>query len=173
MRHPSASNGAAPALSAVYREFIRTFGLVERVMQPYFARFGISGAQWGALRNLHRAEDDGVRSLRVGELSDRLLIRPPSVTGLIDRLERAGLVRRLGWRTDLRVKHVQLTSAGRQLVRRVLAVHESHVAKVLGGLSAADQSELQRLLMLWRGHLERLLADGGPMIHLVKGGSIS
>ena len=27
------------------REMIRVFGLVEKVMQPYFARFGISGAQ--------------------------------------------------------------------------------------------------------------------------------
>ena len=27
-----------------FRELIRTFGAAERVMQPYFARFGISGA---------------------------------------------------------------------------------------------------------------------------------
>jgi DNA-binding MarR family transcriptional regulator len=155
-------NSAAGDVSKTFREFIRAFGLVERVMQPYFARFGISGAQWGVLRNLHRAEDEGLHSLRVGELSDRLLIRPPSVTGLIDRLERAGLVRRLGLRGDLRVKHVRLTPAGRQLVRRVLAVHEQQIARVLGGLSSSDQSALHRILVAWRGHLERLLGDGIP-----------
>lgn len=144
------------------REFIRTFGLVERVMQPYFARYGISGAQWGVLRNLHRAEQEGFRSLRLSELSDRLLIRPASVTGLIDRLERADLVRRHGSPTDLRAKQVQLTRTGRQLLRRILAAHEGQIASVLGGLTPSDQAELHRLLILWRGHLERLLAGESP-----------
>ena len=50
-------------------------------MQPYFARFGITGSQWGILRTLHRAEREGLPSLRVTDLSDRLLVRPPSITG--------------------------------------------------------------------------------------------
>src|SRR5438876_6901850 len=74
------------------REFIRVQGLMERVMQHYFGRFGISGSQWGLMRTLHRAEQDGQAGLRLTDLSDRLLIRPPSVTGAVDRLERAGLV---------------------------------------------------------------------------------
>ena len=78
-----------------FRELIRVFGLAERVMQPYFAQFGISGAQWGVLRNLHRAEQEGLAGLRLTELSERLLVRPASVTGVIDRLEKAGFVRRV------------------------------------------------------------------------------
>src|SRR6516164_4561864 len=102
-----------------FRELIRTFGAAERVMQPYFARFGISGAQWGVLRNLHRTEMEGRPGLRLSELSKRLLVRPPSVTGVVDRLERAGLVVRHGLAGDLRAKQVGLTSAGRQLVERI------------------------------------------------------
>src|SRR5437764_7881244 len=99
-----------------FRELIRTFGLVERVMQPYFAQFGISGSQWGVLRQLHRAELEGQASLRLTELSERLLIRPPSVTGLVDRLERAKLVVRAGSPTDLRAKQIAPTRAARTLV---------------------------------------------------------
>src|SRR3954467_11797191 len=76
------------------RELIRAYGLLERIMDPYFAHFGISGSQWGVLRNLHRAELEGHAGLRLSELGRRLLIRPPSVTGLIDRLVRADLVKR-------------------------------------------------------------------------------
>src|SRR5438270_5216932 len=94
------TSAARPAEGA-FRELIRVIGLVERVMQPYFARFGISGSQWGVLRQLHRAEEDGAPGLRLTDLSERLLIRPPSVTGVVDRLERAGLVVRDGSRTDL------------------------------------------------------------------------
>src|SRR5207247_10326817 len=89
-----------------FRELLRVVGLLERVMQPYFAQFGISGAHWGVLRNLHRAEEEGLPGLRLTDLSDRLLIRPPSVTGVVDRLERAGLVSRGESTIDLRSKVV-------------------------------------------------------------------
>src|SRR5436305_3266338 len=109
-------NGKAQPTENAFRELIRTFGLAERVMQPYFARFGISGSQWGVLRNLQRCEEEGLPGLRLSELSDRLLIRPASVTGLIDRLERAALVERISSTTDLRVTQVRLTDEGRSLV---------------------------------------------------------
>jgi DNA-binding MarR family transcriptional regulator len=141
-----------------FRELIRTYGLVERVMHPYFARFGITGSQWGVLRNLHRAEQEGLPRLRLTELGERLLIRPPSVTGLVDRLERAKLVSRVGSPTDLRAKQVSLTPAGRKLVQRVLTVHQDQVNAMLTGLDPEDRSELHRLLVLWRKNLELLLA---------------
>src|SRR5215468_1312905 len=99
-----------------FRQLIRAFGLLERVMQPYFAQFGISGAQWGVLRNLHRAELEGKAGLRLTDLSRRMLIRPPSVTGIVDRLERAGLLARHAAPDDLRAKQVALTERGRDLV---------------------------------------------------------
>jgi DNA-binding MarR family transcriptional regulator len=152
-------NGTArPPDDNAFRELIRTYGLVERVMHPYFARFGITGSQWGVLRNLHRAEEEGLPRLRLTELGERLLIRPPSVTGLIDRLERAKLVARHGSPTDLRAKQVSLTAAGRRLVQRVLAVHQEQVNAVLSGLNAQERAELQRLLRLWRKNLEAVLA---------------
>ena len=103
-----------------FRQLIRTIGLLERAMQPCFARFGITGGQWGVLRNLHRAEAEGRSDLRLTDLSERLLIRPPSVTGVVDRLERAQLVARTDSATDLRVKQVAL-DAPRPATRRAHA----------------------------------------------------
>jgi DNA-binding MarR family transcriptional regulator len=143
-----------------FRELIRTFGLLEHVMQPYFARFGISGAQWGVLRTLHRAELEGLAGLRLTDLSRRLWVRPPSVTGLVDRLERLGLVRRQASAEDHRAKQVALTAEGRQLLERVLVSHEKQIARVMGGLSAEEQAELGRLLAALSGHLAGL--DNNP-----------
>src|SRR5437763_191108 len=141
-----AKPAAARTSEQALRSLIRLFGLLERVMQPYFARFGISGSQWGVLRNLHRAEEEGRPGLRLTDLSERLLIRPASVTGVVDRLERAGLVLRNSSPTDLRAKQVALTSQGRQIVDRVLAIHGGQIEALLGGLSPAEQAELHRLL---------------------------
>jgi DNA-binding MarR family transcriptional regulator len=146
-----------------FRELVRTFGLLERVMQPHFARFGISGSQWGVLRTLGRAEVDGHTGLRMTDLSDRLLIRPPSVTGVVDRLERAGLVERKGSPTDQRSKLVGLTPAGRQLMERVLAVHEGQITNVMAALKPDEQVSLHRYLSRLGRHLESLL-DQGPRL---------
>jgi DNA-binding MarR family transcriptional regulator len=143
------------------RELVRTFGLLEKVMHPYFARFGISGSQWGVLRNLYRAEEEGLSGLRLIDLGERLLIRPPSVTGVVDRLERAALVLRGGSLTDLRAKLVQLTPVGRRLVERVLADHSAQLEIVLGGLTETERSDLQRLLARLGEHLGTVLERGG------------
>jgi DNA-binding MarR family transcriptional regulator len=142
------------------REFIRVEGLVERVMQHYFARFGISGSQWGLLRVLHRAEEEGQSGLRLTDLSDRLLIRPPSVTGAVDRLERAGLVARDQATIDQRSKLVGLTPKGRELIQRIMAVHGQQIVRVLGGLTKREQAEFHRLLRRLGQHLEGLVARG-------------
>src|ERR1700731_4431170 len=101
-------SAAAQIGEGAWRELLRVFGMFERIMHPYFARFGISGSQWGVLRTLHRAEQTNLTGLRLTDLSERLLIRPPSVTGVVDRLERAGLVERTGSPTDLRAKQIGL-----------------------------------------------------------------
>lgn len=146
-----------------FRGLVRTIGLLERVMQPYFARFGISSSQWAALRALHRAEQEGRGGLRITELSERLLIRPPSVTGVLDRLERDGLVVRDTSAEDLRAKQVRLRPRGRRLVLQILAVHAEQIDRVLGILSPSDQNELSRLLDRLSGHLGSLMdsADAG------------
>jgi DNA-binding MarR family transcriptional regulator len=145
---------------SAFRELIRTLGLLERVQHTYFAQFGLSGSQWGVLRNLQRAEQEGLPGLRLTDLSDRLLIRPPSATGVVDRLERAGLVVRVGSATDLRAKQVALTDKGRKLVERVLDVHGKQIDSVLGAFGDAELTEFHRHLSRFRQHLEGLLARG-------------
>jgi DNA-binding MarR family transcriptional regulator len=142
-----------------FRQLIRNFGLIERIMQPYFARFGISGAQWGFLRNLHRAEVEGHPGLRLTDLSRRMLIRPPSVTGIADRLEKHGLIVRRASETDGRSKQVALTEKGRQLVETVLVGHPTQIARLMSALSSEEQEQLDRLLVRMGEHLA-VLAEG-------------
>jgi DNA-binding MarR family transcriptional regulator len=162
-RGPAGAAGAAarapteaPA-EAAFRSLIRTFGLLERVMLPHFARLGVSASQWGVLRTLYRAEANGTGGLRLTDLSERLLVRPPSVTGVVARLERDGLVTRDPSPTDQRAKTVSLTPAGRQLMRRVLDAHGQQVSMVMGGLGTDGCRQLQELLERLEGHLGGVL----------------
>src|SRR5687768_6498429 len=121
MQTPAMIQGdPAPAAAATtgtaepaFHALISTFGLLKRVMEPYFAHFGLSGAQWGVLRTLRRMEAGGQPEPRLTDLGNHLLVRPPSMTGAVDRLQRLGLVRRSASPTDQRAKHVSLTPTGR------------------------------------------------------------
>lgn len=141
-----------------YLALLRVMGLIDRVMQPYFGGFGISRSQWACLRVLHRAEREGLPGMRPADLGRRLLIRPPSVTGLIERLRRLGYVVSSSSSSDLRGKEIRLGDSGRALVERILQGHSRQIAAVLGGLDTAQQLRLCHLLQRLGERLELMVA---------------
>jgi DNA-binding MarR family transcriptional regulator len=154
------------------RTFIRTYGLFRRVMDPYFAQFGLSNSQWAVLRVLHRAESEGVDTLRLTDLSSRLLVRPPSVTGVVDRLVRMGLIKSSKSPEDHRAKEVSLTQAGRKMANTVLEKIPQQIESILGGLNADEQQHLQHLLAALASRLEalagKLESDAGNQTHTAR-----
>ena len=157
---PSLTYELPPAAEVTFRALVRTLGLLKRVMEPYFAQFGLSGAQWSVLRTLSREEEAGRRSLRLTDLGNRLIVRPPSVSGVVDRLHRMGLVRRVASTYDQRAKQVSLTAAGRKLVAKVLREHPRQIGSVMRELDRAEQQQLELLLTKLSGHLEALVGRG-------------
>lgn len=151
-----------------FRVLLKTIGMVRRIMEPYFSQFGVSASQWGVLRVLWRADAAGESSVRVTDLSDRLLIRPPSVTTVVDRLEREGLVTREESTVDQRVKEIRLTEAGRRLVRRILDGHTAQIESVLDGLNASEQNALRSSLDRLNRHLSALGDADGETGHARK-----
>ena len=81
------------------------------------------------------------------------------MTGVVDRLERLGLVVRESVAGDLRARQVRLTPKARQLLERVLSGHPGQIDSVLGGLTADEHAELHRLLSKLNSHLEGM-AEG-------------
>jgi DNA-binding MarR family transcriptional regulator len=139
-----------------FQSLLRVFGLIRRVMEPYFATFGISGAQWAVLIVLHRAKKEGLSGLRLKDIGDRLLIRPPSVTGVVDRLYRLGFLMRKASSADSRAKQVSLTPAGSELVGRILEGHKAKTDTLFAGLTKGERDQLQQLLDRISLHLEKI-----------------
>ncbi|NKB79985.1 MarR family transcriptional regulator [Ochrobactrum daejeonense] len=82
--------------------------------------FGATLPQFDVLAQLYR-EPDG---LRLGELSRRTMVTNGNITGLIERLESEGMVRRETPGADRRVTVARLTDAGRTSFARMARVHE-------------------------------------------------
>jgi DNA-binding MarR family transcriptional regulator len=116
-------------------------------LQIRFARllreYGLtSPTQYNILRIL-RGEG---KPLPILEIASRTITVVPGITGLIDRLERAGFVNRLRCEKDRRVIYVALTDQG---MTTLAALDEPLVAlhhKLVGHLSQGELKELIRLL---------------------------
>jgi DNA-binding MarR family transcriptional regulator len=61
-------------------------------------------------------------------LAERMILRHNSTVELVDRAERAGLVRRESDPKDMRRSLVQLTTQGREILDRLVAEHLSELA---------------------------------------------
>jgi DNA-binding MarR family transcriptional regulator len=86
------------------------------------------------------------REPTINELSALLGLDKSSVSGLVDRAERRGVVTRRPSETDRRSVRVSLTSEGRGLVEAVAARVEADLKELLGPLAAAERRTLTTLL---------------------------
>ena len=82
----------------------------------------------------------------INELSALLELDKSSVSGLVDRAQRRGLVARTASTTDRRAVHVGLTARGRSVVRAAATGFEADIAQLLSQLPATDRRTLSRLV---------------------------
>ena len=93
----------------------RTLDAVMPRFRRIFREFGVTEQQWRVLRVLWDVDDASL-----GDLAECTLIPAPSLVGVVDRLQRAGLVRRQRAKADRRVVHHSITPKGRQLLEQLL-----------------------------------------------------
>ena len=96
--------------------------------------------------------------MRQADLASRMGVEPPTITRMVHRLERGGLVERRRDADDSRVLHIYATPRARLLevnVRRAWAELDNALVESLG---AAEAEKLVRL----EGRARRALADPAP-----------
>ena len=70
----------------------------------------------------------------VGDIADHLLLRHHSAVELVDRAERAGLIRRRPDVADRRVVHLELTADGERRLADLSATHLAELRRLQRGL---------------------------------------
>ncbi|GHO57921.1 MarR family winged helix-turn-helix transcriptional regulator [Ktedonobacter robiniae] len=88
-------------------------------------------------------EEDG---LSQSQLAARLKLELPTITKSVQRMERAGLVRRCVDEQDTRISRVYLTEAGRALYEPAMQVWKNLDARICLHMTELEQALLRRLL---------------------------
>jgi len=101
------------AISEIMQSLRRIFKAIQDYSHEVSEKFGITGPQLWALKTLFQNE-----SLSLTGLSERMYLHPSTITGVIDRLEKKGYMKRNRDKVDRRVIYVQLTAEGKRLAKR-------------------------------------------------------
>ena len=106
------------------------------------SRFGTTTPRFDLMAQLDRSD----AGLKMGELTQRLMVTGGNVTGITDMLEKEGLIARETDASDRRAFRVKLTKGGERLYRRMAAEHERWVIELFEGLGPREKSQLCDLL---------------------------
>jgi MarR family transcriptional regulator for hemolysin len=112
---------------------------------------GYSRSRWMVLLHVSRA--DGISHR---ELADLMGIEPATLVRLIDGMEAEGLLKRRTGEADRRVKHLHLSTTGKQEVARVWASAADLRKEILSGMSKAEITATLDVLQKIRDKLNTL-----------------
>jgi MarR family transcriptional regulator for hemolysin len=102
---------------------------LDRRLRP----LGFSHSRWLLL--LHLSRNDGCTH---HELAQHMGIEAATLVKQVDHMEQEGLLKRCGSETDRRVKHLQLSAAGKKAVERIRSNAAELRKEILSGSSKED-----------------------------------
>ena len=118
----------------------RTARIMRRTLDAKLLKLDLTGTQYIVLVRLW--VEDGIS---LSELGDRLYFDNPTLTGIVDRMERDGLLVRRRDEEDRRVVRVYLTSKGESLRHQIQHLAEETDADAWRGLSESQKEEIVNL----------------------------
>jgi DNA-binding MarR family transcriptional regulator len=128
-------------------------GEVRRRLREHF---DVTLPRFDLLAQLDRAPN----GMMLGELSQRMMVTNGNITGLVDRLEDQGLVKRSPSARDRRVQYVGLTAAGRKFFRAMARANADWVAELFAELSGEDVEALMQVLAKTKASARKAIGNG-------------
>ena len=115
--------------------------IIHRVLQKKFYSQGITPSQFEVLAELRKHEE-----LPMWKISKSLAVTGGNVTGLIDRMEKKGLVARERSEKDRRIVNARITGYGEKTYQKVVGEFEMNLLKILSSLENRELNEFDSML---------------------------
>ena len=129
--------GIVDRICSLHKRFLR-------LADETIGEFGLSDGEWKVLNHLRKAGPPYRRS--AGQLAKRIELSSGAMTNRLDRMEEAGLIRRLPDPDDRRAVQVELTDAGRRAWDDTISVQAAKEALLAEALDADEKRQLNELL---------------------------
>ena len=130
--------------------------MLKRTARAFFRAHAVSDTQFNALLVLKVAG----RPLTQRELGERLLVDKSDLTGVIDRMEKAGLVARRAVKGDRRCNAVALTDAGRAALAAAEPDYIALVTRVMSAFTPDETATMTKLMVRLHDALDAAAGEG-------------
>lgn len=137
--------GTQDLATRVWFRFIRLESRIAAAVAEGLRAINLSVPQCDVLTTLSEAEGVSQQAL-----AQRLYVTKGNISGLLDRLEAAGLVERRSTAADRRSYEIHLTPAGRETAMRAIAIQHDLIGATFGRMGAKDLEALDRMLVAAR-----------------------
>lgn len=117
------------------------FSVLKKKADSIFRKHGLTGAQVGVLTRLSELEGKPMN-----KISEELWCDVSNITGVVDRLEKQGLVWRTSHPDDRRISLVGITPKGKEALAETLPEHEQVLIGRIQKLSPEERKTLVELL---------------------------
>jgi MarR family transcriptional regulator for hemolysin len=142
-----------PTVEPLGRQLVFTAKAMREAFEDTLAAAGGSLGTWVVLSALSE-----VGFMTQAALASHVHLEGATITHHVDRLEKAGLVRRQLDPGDRRVRRLELTDAGAELHQLLLTAVIDLQRRVLGGISSAERETLRQALETIQANLAALAA---------------
>lgn len=147
-RPSSIPNKDKPRVDAIVETVIYLYTESRRLTKGLARSFGLTGPQLTVIKILEEIGD-----LSLSGLSSRIKAKNSTVTGIIDRMEREGLVVRERSETDRRIVLIRLTPKGHELAESIEVKPMQLFRQALRSLPRRDLDDLFRILEKLQHHV--------------------
>ncbi len=137
----------------VFRAFLNTLRLHRQLMIAALTELDTHPGQAICLRFL--SANDGITQR---DLADALHLARPTVSRMLQAMEKAGAIERRTDEHDQRLTHVYLTARGHELEAELRTVSAGVINDTIGSLPERDRRELERLLEAFGDSASRAIA---------------
>lgn len=124
--------------------------VVKRKGREILNEFPITPPQFTALLWLN---DEG--EMTIGDLSQKMYLACSTMTDLVDRMEKSGLVERVRDERDRRVVRIRLLKKGREIIGEVMEARQAYLAQVLSRFSEEGVREMSKHLCLLHREMKK------------------
>jgi len=138
-QYPHVDPSAVQAWVSLLRVALELHG----ISNQHFARHRLSEGRFVVLIMLHTTEGG---EMCCSDIAEATGVSRATVTGLLDGLERDGLIMRVDYPEDRRRITITLTANGRRLLDELLPDHLRRIESVMANLTKADRKALRTLL---------------------------
>lgn len=128
---------------------IQLANLLTRSLAPVFEKARVTPQQWAILSAIDRAQGP----VSLAALARTMLVSKQNMTGMIVRVEEAGLVERSDDPEDLRSSRLVLTRRGRATIEKLRPAYEAWRTAIARDLSERDLASAGRTIEALIGNL--------------------